>query len=82
MPPAVEAEPPPTNMRASLTSQVASCISPTSTVEKPPERGMTPANSDASVVPLKSSGSNVSGLVHSNAAMSTDADDHQRRGSS
>ena len=72
MPPAVDAEPPPTNMSASMSSQVLSCISPTSTVEKPPERGMTPANSEASAVALGPSGSNVSGLVHSNAATSTD----------
>ena len=78
MPPAVDAEPPPTNMSASLSSQVPSCISPTSTVEKPPERGMTPANRDASVVALGPSGLNVSGLVHSNAATRTDPDDHER----
>ena len=72
MPPAVDAEPPPTNMSASMSSQVPSCICPTSTVEKPPERGMTPANSEASTVALGPSGLNVAGLVHSNAATRTD----------
>ncbi len=47
MPPAVDAEPPPTNISASVMSQLASCMPPVSTVEKPPERGMTPAKSDA-----------------------------------
>jgi len=72
MPPAVDAAPPPTNMSASSSSQVPSCICPTETVEKPPERGMTPARSEARTVAGPSSFPKVCGLVHSNAATSND----------
>lgn len=72
MPPAVDADPPPTNMSASLSSQVPSCICPMSTVENPAERGMTPAKSDARTVAGPSSLPKVRGLVHSNAATSSD----------
>src|SRR5690606_4707336 len=70
-PPAVEAEPPPTNMSASVMSHVASRICPTSIVEKPPERGMTPANSADSTRVPPSCEPSVAGLVHSKAPIVT-----------
>ena len=42
MPPAVEAEPPPTNMRASWRNQVASCMCSGWMVDNPEERALTP----------------------------------------
>ena len=52
MPPAVEAEPPPTNMRASWRNQVASCMCSGGIVDSPEERALTPLTSAVMIFPL------------------------------
>ena len=67
MPPAVDALPPPMNISMSVASQVSPRMAPTSSVAKPPERGITAMNSVASTLSPSGSGPSVRGLVHSNA---------------
>jgi hypothetical protein len=50
MPPAVDAEPPPTNMSMSVTSRLDPLRSAMSTVAKPPERVITDMNRDSNIV--------------------------------
>ena len=71
IPPAVDADPPPTNISASWMSQLDCVMAPTSTVLNPPERGMIPAKRAASSFSPKLSGPNVPGLVHSSTSSSS-----------
>ena len=51
IPPAVEADPPPMNIRASWRNQVASCMCSGGIVDSPEERALTPLSSAVSSLP-------------------------------
>ena len=67
-PPAVDTEPPPTNINASVMSMVDALVSTGSMTAKPPERIITEANTDCCSLSATPSPPRVAPLLHSNAA--------------
>src|SRR5699024_4951571 len=68
MPPAVEADPPPTNIRASVSSIVVAVEDSMSTIANPPERIMVEAKKALPIFSHQGAPPTVAGFVHSNAA--------------
>ena len=71
MPPPVDPEPPPMNMSRSMNRRVAGVKAPMSSVERPPERGMTAAKALASTLVPRSWRPSVPGLAHSPSRIPT-----------